>query len=452
MPGLIKLEPGPASAIWNSDGIRLRSQREADPLNCGAHIRPVSGASYFTYVKVANIGVDPIGACACSRTGPWTKATFFIDTFPPPAFPVLSPDGQTRLVAVGPTQFQLVTSLANAQVIGGPWPLRGSPAIGSTNGLNSFWAWSPDGQFFGVVTRDLAGGKTWNLSVYATRSYTRGDGIKVIPAGLIFSRGPENSTAANVIAGVNLGWNAASTCLDLTPPPLPGNTLTDVNHQLVCPYADAVSNMSASWNMGPVSPAASGLSGWNIVHSPCGHLLAIVPLPDPNPLVFPTGLQLRLIDIRRTLMDVVARVDNVPIGIVLVNRQTTVAAPATLNTTGPGRRGIALGAMSVAAIDNPECASVQAATVYVRRVRVTSNPNLIDYQEIGQAAVGVWPTHPVWVELPKVPWVNPSTTTPGQVHFCLQAMGDAAPNDPAPGWQNLSLGDRHFAQRNIVFA
>lgn len=455
MSGQIQLEPGPTTAIWNSDGVRLRSQREADPSTTGAHIKPVSGSSYFTYVKVTNIGLDPIGGCPCSKTGAWTAATSFIDTFPAPIFPILSPDGLTRLVAVGTTQFQLVpSSPANAAAIGGPWPLRGQPAVGSQNGINSFWAWSPDGQFFAVVVRDLTAtgaGGSWTLSVYATRPYTRGDGIKLVPSGFIYNRGPQNATALNVIAGSNLGWNAASTCLVLSPPPQPGQTLTDVYLTLVCPYADAVSNMAPTWNVGPTSPAATGLTGWKYVHSPCGHLFGRVPLPDPNPTVYPTGMQLQLIDIRRTLTDVQQRVDNLPVGAVSVDRTTSSTAPATLNTTSPGRRGIVLTHMSLPAIDNPECASNQAATVNVRRVRVTTNPNQIDYTNIGQAAVGVWPGHPIWVEFPKLQWVNPSGSTPGQAHYCLQAMGDASPGDPAPGWGNANLSDRHFAQRNIVF-
>ena len=454
MPGQIQLEPGPATAIWNSDGIRLRSQRETDPYTTGAHVKPVSGSSYFTYVKVSNTGADPIGGCPCSKTGAWTAATFFIDTFPPPTFPIASPDGLTKLVAVGTTQFQLVpSSPANAPAIGGPWPLRGQPAVGGQNGINSFWAWSPDSQFFAVVVRDLAAtgsGGSWNLSVYATRSYTRGDGIKVVPAGSIYHIGPQNATALNVIAGVNLGWNAASTCLVLTPPPQPNQPLTDVNLTLICPYADAASNTAPTWGMGPVSPSASGLTGWKYVHSPCGNLFGLVPVPIQNQSS--TGLQLRIIDIRRTLTDVQPRVDNLPVGAVSVDATTTSSTPATLNTTSPGRRGITLTHMSIPAIDNPECASTQAATVNIRRVRVTTNPNQIDYTNIGQAAVAVWPAHPVWVEFPKLQWVNPSGSTPGQVHYCLQAMGDASPNDPAPGWANANLSDRHFAQRNIVFA
>ena len=450
MPGRIQLDPGPPSAIWNSDGIRLRpeGQRESNPSTTSPHVRPVSGASYFTYVKVSNTGPDPIGGCLCSATGTWRVAAPFIDTFPPPTFPIASPDGLTRLVRVGTTDFRLEPA-AGGTALAGPWPL-GQGAI------NSFWAWSPDGLFFAVVTRNSPGtGATWTLRVYATRTYTRGDGIRSVPAGTIFELGPVNSTAANAIAGSNLGWNAASTCLFLRRPPQPpqlGPTVTEVHHTLVCPYADNTSNTSAALTIGPIRPSSTGLNGWVYVHSPCGHLVARVPLPDPNPMTVPTGLRLQIIDIRRTLRDDLSpKQDNVSVT-VEVDRATTANAPATLTTTGPGRRGIALGRMSTTAIDNPECASVQAATVNVRRARVTTIPNQIDYTSMGQAAVAVWQGSPVWVEFPSLRWVDPSGSTPGQVHFCLQAMGDASPGDPAPGWANVNLGDRHYAQRNIIFA
>jgi hypothetical protein len=148
---------------------------------------------------------------------------------------------------------------------------------------------------------------------------------------------------------------------------------------------------------------------------------------------------------------VLPRRDNLSVS-VQVLATTSASAPATLSTTGPGRRGIALGQMSEPAIDNPECASTQAATVNVRRVKVTTIPNQIDYTNIGQASAAIWPNQSLWIEFPQLPWVNPTGSTPGQAHYCIQAMGDASPSDPAPGWPSLNLSDRHFAQRNIVFA
>src|SRR4051794_40531211 len=107
MSGKIKLEQGPANAIWNSDGIRLRSFREMNLESIGSHIKPVSGQKYFTYVKVTNTGPDPIGPCRCNSTGQWQNVTLFIDTFAP-AWPVLAPGGASRLsYSAGTKQFQL---------------------------------------------------------------------------------------------------------------------------------------------------------------------------------------------------------------------------------------------------------------------------------------------------------------------------------------------------------
>jgi hypothetical protein len=136
MPGQIALTPGPSTSLWNSDGIRLRSPRETNLQNIGNHIKPVSGSSYFTYVKVSNTGADPIGGCGCSKTGNWVEVTYFIDTFPAPTFPINAPDMQSKLVADGAAQFQLETSAGVK--IAGPWPLRGQPATGGGQGFNSF--------------------------------------------------------------------------------------------------------------------------------------------------------------------------------------------------------------------------------------------------------------------------------------------------------------------------
>jgi len=93
-----------------------------------------------------------------------------------------------------------------------------------------------------------------------------------------------------------------------------------------------------------------------------------------------------------------------------------------------------------------------AWTVYLRRFRVTTMPDPSDYTDLGQSSV--WPNagQSLWTEFPSQP-IIPAGSTPGQVHYCLQAMGDASPSDlPAPTWAGLILTDRHFAQRNLVFA
>ena len=437
----IELDPGPPNAIWESDGIRLRSQRETNLTNIGPHINPGSGQSYFTYVKITNRGTDPIGACPCGATGAWAQRTMFIDTFTP-TWPVTAPDGNSKLVYLTSTdQFQLQdTALRN---IAGPWFFHGQTATGSrTGGLKSFWGWSPDGLFFAVIVRDMqaGGGGTWWLYVYATRAYTRADGVRNVPIGAIFSSNGQ-STALNVIAGLNLGWNAASTCLVLTPPPMPGQSLTQTQLTLVCPYADSASNSAPTYSR-TLDPTVVQLSGWDYLHSPCGGLFALVPQPQPNVPSAAAGLE--LVDIRRTLAAVQQRQDNLP-----VNVQVTHSG-ATLTTTGPGRRGIALGNMNPTPIDNPECATGTPSTVDVRRVRVTTNPNQIDYQNTGLSSAVILPGQSLWVEFPSMVWINPGN--PGQVHYCLQAMGGAPPGDPAPGWANVNLGDRHYAQRNIAFA
>jgi hypothetical protein len=107
--------------------------------------------------------------------------------------------------------------------------------------------------------------------------------------------------------------------------------------------------------------------------------------------------------------------------------------------------------MSLPAIDNPECSAGTPATVNVRRVRVSTIPNQIDYTNVGQASAAIWPNDSLWIEFPQLQWINPAGS-PGQLHYCLQANGDASPDDPSPGWGNFDLNDRHFAQRNIVFA
>jgi hypothetical protein len=62
MSAQVHLDRGPANAIWNSDGVRLRNQREmnlAEPI--GSHVNPVSGSSYYTYIHMANIVNSPLG-------------------------------------------------------------------------------------------------------------------------------------------------------------------------------------------------------------------------------------------------------------------------------------------------------------------------------------------------------------------------------------------------------
>lgn len=440
MPGKIKLEPGPATAIWNSDGIRLRSTRETNLKTIGGHIKPTS-ALYYTYVKVTNTGLDPIGPCYCNKTGPWTSVTSFIDTFMP-TWPVLAPGGASKLTYVSSLdQFQLED--ANGR-IAGPWFFHGKIATGSRiGGLQSFWAWSPDGQFFAVVVRDMQafGGGTWWLDVYATKPYTRPDG-RTIPRGAILSLSG-NSTALDVITGLNLGWNGASTCLELRHPPVQSQPLTQTNLTLICPYADSQSNTARTypWNL---DTATRSVSGWDFCHSPCGGLFALVPKPISG--ITSAFLGLDILDTLRTLTLITQLQDNLPVG----SAQVT-AMGATLNTVSPGRGGIKLTSMSRPAIDNPECSAGTPATVNVRRVRVSTMPNMMDYAVVGKAKAAIWANDSLWVELPQLQWSNPAGS-PGQIHYCLQANGDAYPDDPSPGWGNLDLNDRHFAQRNIVFA
>ncbi len=444
MPGRIRLERGPANAPWDSDGIRLRSQPETNLRSVGAHIRPTSGGSYYTYVKVTNDGTDPIGSCRCGTTGQWQAASLFVDSPTPTAsFPVNAPDNRSRLVLLGATD-QLELRDSAGQNIGGPWPVRGKTALGAQTGLNTFWGWSPDGLFFAVAVRDMqaGGGGTWWLYVYATRPYTRGDGTTQVPRGSIWSSAG-TSTALNVIAGVNLGWNAASTCLVLAAPPMWGQSLTTLWLTLICPYADAASWQARAYTRPLTTGTQAGLQalGYQFLHSPCGGLFALVPKPGASPP--PPSLQLELIDIWRTLATYQERQDNLPVGSATVN-----GAAATIQTASPGRRGIKLTLMSLTEIDNPECSIAYPTVVEVHRVRVTTNPNQIEYFPAGQASAAIWPRESLWVEFPQRVFTDPGG---GQVHYCLQAMGDARPDDPSPGWQSFDLNDRHFAQRNIVF-
>jgi hypothetical protein len=444
VPGKIKLEPGPANAIWDSNGIRLRSSRETNLQSIGNHIRPVSGQSYYTYVKVTNIGTDPLGPCQCNKTGQWANVTLFIDTFNP-MWPILAPDGASRLTYFSSTdQFQL-EDVATGAPIAGPWFRRGKTATGAQTGLNSFWAWSPNGLFFAVVVRDTqaGGGGSWWLEVCATRQYTRANGTRTISRGSILSLSGV-STAANVIAGVNLGWNSASTCLELRPPPIPSQPLTQANLTLICPYADSGSNTAPTYTWPALDTASAKVSGWAYYHSPCGTLFALVPRPIPG--TASAALNLQIFDIYRTLQNITQRRDNLPVAAAQIS-----TAGATLTTASPGRRGIKLTNMSLSEIDNPECSAGTPARVNVRRVRVSTIPNQIDYTNLGQTNVAIWPNNSLWVEFPSLQWINPAGS-PGQLHYCLQANGDAAPDDPSPGWGNLDLNDPHFAQRNIVFA
>jgi hypothetical protein len=410
----------------------------------GYHIKPISGRSYFTYVKVTNIGSDPIGPCRCNKPGPWKSVTLFIDTFTP-SWPVLAPDGASRLTYFpGLDQFQL-EQVSNGSVIAGPWFFHGKTPSGTQNGLQSFWAWSRDGLFFAVVVRDqqAGGGGSWWLDVYATKPYIRANGTRTVPRGNIYNSSGV-STASNVISGVNLGWNDASTSLEFRRPPIQSQPLTQTELTLICPYVDAVSNVAPTYSW-TLDTMVRSLSGWNFVHSPCGGLFALVPRPNPN---FTSAYrQLEILDILRTLMLISQRQDNLLVGPAVVNNNTTVA---TVTTTSPGRRGIKLTNMSLTEIDNSECLASAPASVNLRRVRVSTIPNQIDYTNMGQANAVIWPNHSLWIEFPSLQWINPAGS-PGQIHFCLQANGDASPDDPSPGWSSLNLNDRHFAQRNIIF-
>lgn len=425
MPGRIKLQPGPPNRLWDSDGIRLRSQAETSLRSVGAHVRPTSGGSYFTYVHVENTGTDPIGPCACAATGPWRPATFFVDT-PQPALPATAPDGRSRLVALSANQCQLEDGAGTSLVSG----------LGLGTGINrSFWSWSPDGLFFAFVRReDVGGSRTWYLNVFATRPYTRADGVVQVPAGQVFSS-IGTSTALGVIAGSNIGWNAAATCLVLIPPPVPpGGAAQSV--VLICPYADQNGQTAPSYT---VFPAPQG----QYLHSPCGHLTALVPNP-PGPPPNNTQGPVTWIDVRRTAQPVTPTVDN------LATQALVTAAGATITTTGRGRRGVRLTGMSVPAVDNLECLAGVPATVEVRRVRVSTMPNQTAIFPAGSASAAIWPGDSLWVEIPAQPFINPSPAN--QLHYCLQARGDAAPDDPAPAWANFDASARHFAQRNIAFA
>jgi hypothetical protein len=370
------------------------------------------------------------------------NVTLFIDTFTP-SWPVPAPGGASRLTYLPSLdQFQL-DDVASGTRIAGPWFFHGKTATGAQTGLQSFWAWSPDGLFFAVIVRDMqaGGGGNWWLDVIATKPYTRADGTRTIPKGSILSLSG-SSTAINVIAGVNLGWNSASTCLELRHPHTQFQPLTLTNLTLICPYADSGLNNAPTyaWNL---DTAVRQVSGWAFSHSPCGGLFALIPKPIAGiPSAF---LDLEILDTNRTLAFIMQRRDNLPVGPAKVN-----TASATLNTVSPGRRGITLTNMSLTEIDNPECSAGAPATVNVRRVRVSTIPNQIDYTNIGQANAAIWPTKLLWVEFPSLQWINPAGS-PGQLHYCLQANGDASPDDPSPGWGNLSLNDPHFAQRNIVF-
>jgi hypothetical protein len=443
MPGKIKLEPGPAGAIWNSDGIRLRTPRETNLQSIGSHIKPVSGQSYYSYVKVSNTGQDPIGPCRCNKTGQWQPVILFIDTFTP-TWPVSSPDGTSRLTySQSLDQFQLEDASSGA-VIGGPWFFHGKTATGAQTGLNSFWAWSPDSKFFAVVVRDMSagGGGTWWLNVYAAKSYTRSDGIRTIPRGPIYNQSGI-STAINVIAGINLGWNSGSGCLEIRHPPVLSQPATQTNLTLICPYANVSSNTARIYQW-TLDTAIQQVSGWQYLHSPCGGLFALVPQPMSG--VFSAYLDLKILDTFSSLALITQRQDNLQVG-----PASVTATGATLVTASPGRRGIKITKATLTEIDNPECSAGAAATVSMRRVRVSTIPNQIDYTNVGQASVAIWQNSPLWVEFPQLQWINPAGS-PGQIHYCLQANGDASPDDPSPGWGNINLNDPHFAQRNIAFA
>ena len=100
---------------------------------------------------------------------------------------------------------------------------------------------------------------------------------------------------------------------------------------------------------------------------------------------------------------------------------------------------------------SPSPVQTPAATVSIKRVRLSTMPDQTDYTDMGNASSAIAPGQSLWIEFPLTQWVNPASSTPG-AHYCLEAMGDASPDDPEPGWNNFNWNDPHFAQRNIVFA
>lgn len=108
--------------------------------------------------------------------------------------------------------------------------------------------------------------------------------------------------------------------------------------------------------------------------------------------------------------------------------------------------------LSQSLIDNWECLSGPTATVSLRRVIVSTMPEVVDHEAIGQTYVALNPGDSIWVEFPPTLWTDPNQKLPNPSrHYCLQVNADASPDDPSPGWSGLSLQDRHYSQRNIVF-
>ena len=293
MPAQLLIQDGPAGAEWNSDSIRVRSTRATSLTTVGPHTSPQSGADYYTYVRVENTGTDPFGHCSCPSTGAWAIRNNFIDVNPP----ANGPNGMTVTKAAG---YATLNRNGTQLAPGTQWLFA--------NG--DFWSWSPNGQFFAYVHRDLTlpMATTWSVSLVATAAYSKtppavGATPISIPAGTTLRTvGPTQSASPQAISGINIGWNPASTCLHVDQPPMQGQNSLQKENVWICPFAGTTS-MAGSYDFtANTAPVGSGpTQAFKFLYSPCGDLAAIVPTPAG---------QLMLIDLR-TAMQISTTASNV---------------------------------------------------------------------------------------------------------------------------------------------
>ena len=357
--------------------------------------------------------------------------------------------------SVGGTKYLKLIDSNNNQVK--TWPAE------IVAGFPVYWGWSPDGLFCAVVVPSLVGSyqtPTMEVFVYALSDYKKVDGTNVPAQTEIHYFSHTFKTISEGFSRFSCSWNDRSTALMVTYGYVQSSWL------LVAPYvSDSPNNLPLKcyYGYGNIQGGFSPKEGpFTYLFSPNGEFAASYQLPyDKN--IYGT---MRFYRLRASTRGPYSPARNGITVDVLPNS----GSPVTITSLKTGNAAIVLSGVRVpdpqnpnfsvpSVIDNPECLVGQAAEVYVRRNRISTIPNQTDYEKIGASKVAIPPGGAAWVEFPSLLWVNPTgAQNPGQLHYCIQAMGEAPPGDLAPGslpnapsWTGFTLSDRHFAQRNIAF-
>lgn len=382
----------------------------------------VTSTNVFVYVRVDNVGTDPIGVCTCSPVpAPWPQVALF------PGF-LANPSITQSETQAGVTFTARPASNAAGDTLSG--------AVNFSFGVNLLgrraWAWSSDNRFFAYASS--LNGNDWYLTIVALQNVTRSNGT-VIPAGQAAVSGASGSFSG-LWTKDNFRWGLKAVVVSGTY--AGGGGLT---YAVACPEAPG----NNTW--GDLIPDLPGQS-WVNLSSPCGAVIALVPrilqagVGSPDIVLISTA----------TAQIIQFKENNVtsPASIVGANPALTTTQHAALGVT------INTGAGLTVTRDDPDCTVVGGdLVVRVDRVKASTLPSAnLGVVAVGTASLGLLPVgQSRWVQVPNSSgWANQS-----ERHWCLLAQAYTADGTTiARPWNGQAASPPPFpvalqncAQRNI---